>query len=58
MSEYPEVTSADQVPNGFGSCFTYLPQNAAHGRWVMDEKNYTESAAPLLANFDETVSPN
>jgi hypothetical protein len=56
MSEYPEVTQADQVPGGFGSCFTYLPQNASHGRWVMDEKNYTASAAPLLADFDETPS--
>lgn len=52
MSEYPEVTSADQVPGGFGSCFTYLPENASHGRWVMDEKNYTASPAPLLAGFD------
>jgi hypothetical protein len=52
MSEYPEVTSADQVPGGFGSCFTYLPENASHGRWVMDEKNYTSSPAPLLAEFD------
>jgi len=52
MSEYPEVTMADQVPGGFGSCFTYLPENASQGRWVMDEKNYTASAAPLLADFD------
>jgi hypothetical protein len=52
MSEYPEVTSADQVPGGFGSCFTYLPENASSGRWVMDEKNYTASAEPLLAGFD------
>jgi hypothetical protein len=51
MSEYPEVTSADQVPGGFGSCFTYLPENASSGRWVMDEKNYTASAEPLLAGF-------
>ncbi len=52
MSEYPEVTSADQVPGGFGSCFTYQPENASSGRWVMDEKNYTASAEPLLAGFD------
>jgi hypothetical protein len=52
MSEYPEVTSADQVPGGFGTCFTYQPENASSGRWVMDEKNYTASAEPLLAGFD------
>ena len=51
MSEYPEVTSADQVPGGFGSCFTYQPENASAGRWVMDEKNYTTSPDPLLAGF-------
>ena len=51
ISEYPTVTSADQVPNGFGTCFTYQPENATGGRWVMDEKNYTESAEPLLAGF-------
>ena len=52
MSEYPEVTRADQVPGGFGSCFTYQPENASVGRWVMDEKNYTASPDPLLAGFD------
>jgi hypothetical protein len=56
MSEYPEVTSADQVPGGFGSCFTYQPENASSGRWVMDEKNYTASAEPLLAGFDGRTS--
>jgi hypothetical protein len=52
MSQYPEVTSADQVPGGFGSCFTYQPENASNGRWVMEEKNYTASPDPLLAGFD------
>ena len=52
MSQYPEVTSADQVPGGFGSCFTYQPENASNGRWVMEEKNYTASPDPLLAEFD------
>lgn len=51
VSEYPEVTMADQVPNGFGTCFTYQPENAAGGRWVMEEMNYTASAEPLLAGF-------
>jgi hypothetical protein len=51
ISDYPTVTSADQVPNGFGTCFTYQPENASGGRWVMEEKNYTESADPLLAGF-------
>ena len=51
MSEYPVVTMADQVPGGFGSCFSYLPENASAGRWVMEEKNYTASADPLLAGF-------
>ena len=52
MSEYPEVTRADQVPGGFGSCFTYQPENAVHGRWVMIEMDYTASPDPLLAGFD------
>jgi hypothetical protein len=51
VTEYPEVTKADQVPNGFGTCFTYQPENASDGRWVMEEMNYTESAEPLLAGF-------
>jgi hypothetical protein len=51
MSEYPEITSADQVPGGFGTCFTYQPENASSGRWVMNEKNYTASPEPLLADF-------
>jgi len=51
ISDYPTVTMADQVPNGFGTCFTYQPENAADGRWVMDEKDYTKSATPLLAGF-------
>lgn len=51
ISEYPTVTMADQVPNGFGTCFTYQPENASGGRWVMDEKDYTVSAEPLLAGF-------
>jgi hypothetical protein len=51
MSEYPEITSADQVPGGFASCFTYQPENAPNGRWVMEEMNYTASADQLLADF-------
>jgi hypothetical protein len=51
VTEYPDVTSADQVPNGFGTCFTYQPENATNGRWVMEEMNYTASAEPLLAGF-------
>jgi hypothetical protein len=51
VSEYPSVTKADQVPGGFGTCFTYQPENAAHGRWVMEEMDYTASAEPLLADF-------
>jgi hypothetical protein len=51
ISEYPTVTMADQVPNGFGTCFAYQPENASGGRWVMEEMNYTESAEPLLAGF-------
>jgi len=51
ISDYPTVTMADQVPNGFGTCFTYQPENAAGGRWVMDEKDYTASAEPLLVGF-------
>ena len=55
MSEYPAVTKADQVPGGFGTCYTYQPENAPHGRWVMEEKDYTVSAAPLLADFERMV---
>ncbi len=51
-SEYPAVARADQVPGGFGTCFTYQPENAPNGRWVMVEMNFTESADPLLARFD------
>ncbi|MDB5393753.1 MAG: hypothetical protein JWM91_1259 [Rhodospirillales bacterium] len=52
MEDYPEVTSADQVPGGFGTCFTYQPENSAGSRWVMDEKNYSASPDLLLAGFD------
>jgi hypothetical protein len=52
MPVVPTIKSADQVPGGFGTCFTYQPENASSGVWVIDEKNYTASPAPLLADFD------
>jgi hypothetical protein len=52
MPEVPTIKRADQVPGGFGTCFAYQPENASSGVWVIDEKNYTASSAPLLADFD------
>jgi hypothetical protein len=51
LENYPEVTSAEQVPGGFGTCFTYQPENSRGTSWVMDEKNYTASPDPLLSDF-------
>lgn len=52
MPEPPTIKRADQVPGGFGSCFTYQPENAAHGEWVMEDKDYSASADLVLADLD------
>jgi hypothetical protein len=56
MPSPPVIKRADQVPNGFGTCYTYQPANAAHGVWVMEEKDYGASADLVLADFDERAA--
>jgi len=51
MPEYPTIKRADQVPGGFGTCFTYQPENAASGEWVMEEQDFRERPEDVLADF-------
>jgi len=57
-SEYPAVMRADHVPSVFGTCFTYQPENAPSGRWVMEEKDFSAGADAILADFDERLTLN
>ena len=58
MPEYPTIKRADQVPGGFGTCFTYLPENASSGLWVMEEKDFRDRPEAVLADFDARFGLN
>ncbi len=52
MPDYANITHAHEVPGAFGTCFTYQPENASSGRWVMEERDFRERPEAVLADFE------